>query len=107
MLKLTVNDVREVSEDLVQVQRLDEVMRDVEGVAVAEERVELVAVVAASEDDDEEVGGDVQHGEDSEPHCHRRCGLEHYMMEKVLPLLPTGWVTSDVPLYLPLLSLVD
>ena len=69
MLKLTVDDVREVPEDLVQVQRLDEVMRDVEGVAVAEERVELVAIVATSEDDDEEVGGDVQHGEDSETDC--------------------------------------
>ena len=29
MLKLTVDDVGEVPEDLVQVQRLDEVMRDV------------------------------------------------------------------------------
>ena len=84
MFKPTVNDVREVPEDLVQVQRLDEVMRDVEGVGVAEERVELVAVVAASEDDDEEVGGDVQHGEDSETDYHRRCGLEHYMMEQMV-----------------------
>ena len=76
-------------------QRLDEVMRDIEWVGVAEERVELVAVVAASEDNNEEVSGDVQHGKDSEPHCGK--SLEtwsgHYRVVQVI--VDPGWVDID------------
>ena len=61
-------------------------------IPVAEERVEIVAAVAASEDDGEEVGGDVQHGEDSEPDCEKS-------LKMCFRALQVGFMLiSDVPL---------